>query len=327
MHYRIQPSEIDGCQLHDFVHDIRPGLLQKWVKALEGDNVEDARTILKDVDERLKSFLMEESFSEWIMPTCGHRDACDCFAERWRISLFPRSTLSVTIMSASVMVMEMLVDEKIRFYTPESSTNVIHYLLYCAFFNPAKEEQYLRFYLCLKEITDFEVFKSLLLEENPEGLNSLEISASLGLFCFFEDIFNTKGIYLMNQVGHSGITYNFYDVTDYEHSEGKRRNYSPLYIFMTYGAEDLLQEKTQISSVLQRCKLGMKKDTIHSDRSWFWFSVRSPCTLSLNFFFLILAGRTRLLFPTATKPSAGWKRTGQQMFLTGLRPVLRYPSV
>lgn len=228
----VTPQDL-GCT---FIH--------KWLHLLQDDRVEEVRTILNNSDEGTKKFLLEGTFPEWQFPPCGH-DSGDCYGNELRMKLLPRSTLSSTISSASIKILKLLINQGIAYHLPENKANIIHYILYCAFSCQSQQNKYLLFYRSFVKQLTADALRNLLQELNPTGLNALEIAAKLGVYTLFDEILNTKGVYLMKQGGCLGMSYMWYDVTDYEHPNGKRQRFSPLNIFMLYSTEDMEDETTR----------------------------------------------------------------------------------
>ena len=81
--------------------------------------------------------------------------------------------------------------------------------------------------------------KKLLLAENNRGLRPLELAADQGLFKLVKAILHTPRVYLIAEQNLGVITYQMFDITEYENSccTGSRNGKSPL-AYLTYMDKD-----------------------------------------------------------------------------------------
>ena len=120
------------------------------------------------------------------------------------------------------------------------------------------------------------MLRRLLQMENAQGLRPLEMAAHLNTSSLFLAIFETEGVYLMNQESLGLYSLQWFDVTVYECvSAGNRRRASPTYLLAYLDEARLKDSNTKhlYSSDLLQSWLTAKMQ-INKHLLYFWFTLR-----------------------------------------------------
>ena len=110
------------------------------------------------------------------------------------------------------------------------SYNVIHCLVYVAFYQPHNEEAVVNTYHSLCRMLSKDVIRKLLHMEESNGLRPLEFAAHQGTLQLMSSIFETPEVYVVKEEIVGISVYRWYDVTEYEVLDVKetRHSVSPL---------------------------------------------------------------------------------------------------
>ena len=222
-----------------------PGeILSSWIQAVRADDVEEVACIMETVGEDIKMYLLKERFPKYKAYPCGH-SSCDCYPSY--IPLNADYTIHLALTAPSMECLQLFIlENKVDILQKDGDGfNIIHSLLIFCFFRRNAQDQYINCYKWLSANIDESVLHILLRDENADGLRPLELAAYLHLFPLFTVIFNTKDIYLVREEIHNFLSYKWYDVTDYENPESKRRGKSPLSIFSLMDHAKLAEPETQ----------------------------------------------------------------------------------
>ena len=163
--------------------------------------------------------------------------------------------------------------------TTSSGNNLIHVLIAKASMEPEEHENsYINTLKWIGKSVDKEMYLSLLLTENGEGLRPLELAAHLGTYWLFQFLFETPQLYITKEVNRYPHKVQYFDITDY--IRGSRIDKSPVKIALYLEERKLPCQST--------------KDVFLQDPMWSWFSA----IIAANKPFLIIWFVLRLLWMT-----------------------------
>src|SRR6218665_2504219 len=137
----------------------------------------------------------------------------------------------LALVSGSVKVFQVMMRYDVDVCLVEAeSYNVIHCLVYVAFYQPRNEEAVVNTYRSLCRTLSKEVIGKLLHMEESHGLRPLEFAAQQGTLQLMSAIFETPKVYIVREEIVGISVYQWYDVTEYVAIETKdnRHSLSPL---------------------------------------------------------------------------------------------------
>ena len=73
-----------------------------------------------------------------------------------------------------------------------------------------------------------QVLRKALLQEDHDGFRPLELASRFATCGLFQSFFCTKGVYITREASQDLCTRQYFDITDYESTNGSRRLKSPL---------------------------------------------------------------------------------------------------
>ena len=112
--------------------------------------------------------------------------------------------------------------------------NVVHLLIFVAFFDESFENYFVESYEEMMRLTDLQTKRRLFLMESNIGLRPFEAASQHGVLQFVQAIMETEGVYLSRQIVRGLSVYQWYDVTEYESFDfDNRRWVSPVRFLMT----------------------------------------------------------------------------------------------
>jgi hypothetical protein len=125
--------------------------------------------------------------------------------------------------------------------TGNDHETLVHYIIRLCDIKPDAEEDLVDLYQWFIELISNDVKRKILGSENKRGLRPLELAAEHGFFKLFRTILETKSVYLVDEEEIGALTYQRFDITDYEGASCKRLGKSPL-AFITFMKEDCLSK-------------------------------------------------------------------------------------
>ena len=141
--------------------------------------------------------------------------------------------------------------------TTSRGNNMIHVLIAKASVEPDEHESiYINTLKWIRDNAGEDIYFSLLLTENDEGLRPLELAVHLGTYWLFQFLFETPQLYISKEIDHYLHKVQYFDITDY--ISGSRIDKSPVKI-----ALHLEERKLPCQST---------KDVLLQDRMRSWFN-------------------------------------------------------
>ena len=191
---------------------------QDWISAIVSDNADQVDTILTAADESQRHLLLNGSFD--------YQDEEFVHHNPYRFGR-PVKPLSLCALSGALRVMRVLIGHSVHVtFQDARGHNVVHQLIFVAFFDESNENFLIDSYRELMRLTDLQTKRRLLLMESNIGLRPLEAASQHGVLRFVQEIMETEGVYLS--------VYQWYDVTEYESFDvDNRRWVSPVRFLMT----------------------------------------------------------------------------------------------
>ncbi|KAI0231208.1 hypothetical protein LSAT2_018440 [Lamellibrachia satsuma] len=199
---------------------------QDWISAIVSDNADQVDTILTAADESQRHLLLNGSFD--------YQDEEFVHHNPYRFSR-PVKPLSLCALTGALRVMRVLVGHGVHMtFQDARGHNVVHQLIFVAFFDESYENCFIESYQEMMRLTDLQTKMRLLLMESNFGLRPLEAASQHGVLGFVQAIMETEGVYLSRQIVRGLSVYQWYDVTEYESFDvGNRRWVSPVRFLMT----------------------------------------------------------------------------------------------
>ena len=284
--YREVSSELDNMLSQGDV-GISEDLTNSWIEAIKNDDEDKVRQILEEIGDDLRTQLLKDKLPDWTTGPCGHKQ-CDCYP--FYIRYIPRYTVYFALAGPSPNVLRLILKYKdVDIFQEDYSMNILHSLVYFAYFRKQHRRLYVECYKWLASFLSVESLAKLLKQENHLGLNPLELAAHLDVFSLFTAIINTKGIYLVKEDTRHIWSYKWYNVTDYAHPGSGRFEKSPLLMFSMVDHSKLAEKITH--------------DFHASSFVSTWFQRRSQalrsCVAVCNFIYLLKTALFILLFYTS----------------------------
>ena len=198
---------------------------QEWMTAIVSDNAELVENTLITADKNRRQLLLNGTF-----------DYQDCDLIRHNQYSFgrPNTPLALCTLSAALRVMRVLVTHGADMTTVNDlGHNLVHQLIFVAFFAEMYETHAVKSYHELMRIADLQTKRKLLLTESYIGLRPLEAAAQHGALHFVQAIIETEGVYLTRQDIRGLSIYQWFDITEYESAcVDNRRLLSPVHFLM-----------------------------------------------------------------------------------------------
>ena len=172
----------------------------------------------------------------------------------------------------------------------ENRWNVIHYLIVVSHENVKFEGKAVQIYRRLLEELATEDVQKLLMMEDTDGLRPLELAVHAGCLQMFNAIVNTPGIYLVNRQRKGLKEVCWYDITEYEdvnfRKKATRYSKSPMNL-LSFSERKIL--KSDVSTgILRKGMLkqwARRKFLCNSPFIWIWFCLRFISVIS--FYYMI----------------------------------------
>ena len=121
--------------------------------------------------------------------------------------------------------------------------NVLHSLVAQAYFHPEREAYFVDKFTHLCGLLSEEQLRSMFEMENEHGMRPVEFAAQHGMSQFVMAMMNVPGIYLYKEEQHGIAQYKWYDVTEYESTEGRPACKNPL-LLLTFADEKTSTSKS-----------------------------------------------------------------------------------
>ncbi len=195
-----------------------------WFNAIANNDAEHVEKSLSNAVEAEKLKLLNGRFMFNDTDTSGPREAD--IGMSFRVSRPLHVAIAFTSYDVIATFLKYNVDYEVTDY---HGNNIIHTLAHLIHIKPETEEDIRDLYQKILQIVPTSDMKTMLFQENEDKLRPLEVACHLGVLGLFQDIFQTKGVYVVNEKRTGIFTEQFIDVTDYETmGPGNRREKSPL---------------------------------------------------------------------------------------------------
>ena len=158
-----------------------------------------------------------------------------------------------------------------------NNNNVLHVLVYTAFFNHEKEGSVQRIFATLLDLLPGKVIVEMLEVSNDMGLRPLELAGHLSVCGLELDMLETPGLHLVEQARKGINLTQWFDITEYEGLHpGNRRHFSPVNFLTLLDKQSLpfIGTKNFVSSNLMQKWIDAKYAVI-SPFIFLWFILRT----------------------------------------------------
>ena len=253
MALRIKPRSVEPPGI--LIPTVDMSIVGKWKDAIANDDIDMVKGIFEEGDAAIIEEFLYGHLPSTSLRKCGHNKlSCECYPS------IPKEigslSLNLAVAARAKNVLSFLITKGVKTSNEawqKPYCYVIHCIVYNAYFMPDEEQEYVELFIWLKDILPSGSLKTLLRQENFEGCYPLELAAQLECFRLFQAIFDTD-VYVSTRVKDDLLYYTWYDVTDYEHPQAKRRNRSPLLYFCKTNRSSF-----NVSSVTDFLESGMVK--------------------------------------------------------------------
>ena len=109
--------------------------------------------------------------------------------------------------------------------------NCVHIMITLALLKPETEDNMMNVYSLIQDHAPADVLKTVLFQEDEDGIRPLELASNYTTCGLFQSIFTTRGVYLTKEVTRNLCTKQYIDITDYESVDGERYWKSPMIFF------------------------------------------------------------------------------------------------
>ena len=188
-----------------------------WFEMLERNDLESAREIVGSADPKEKDLLLNGEFVSDDHYFCGRTvKPTPCHV---------KTPLAVAACGRSGELIEYLLSSGSDPAKITSVGNIIHILIHTDYL---RQEDFTDVFDTIAKNVSHEQMKTMLFQEDKNGLRPLELAARLSAFGIFERIFNMKGVYRFPKWRDGQHIFTCFDVTDYETFPRSKRRQSPL---------------------------------------------------------------------------------------------------
>ena len=198
-----------------------------WMNVIMEDDVENVEDIIQIVDDVEKNRLLNGTFY-------FHKKLPKQFSHSSYLKFSLTRPWCIAGVSHAHAVMGLMLANNVDVTQKDcEGNNIMHALILTAYLEPSLEEEMNATCTFLKEALTLDQLRSILDETNDDGFKPLEYAAHLSVFVIMQNIFQTKGIYLIEEEINSVYTMEWYVVDDYEKKDKTSRHwFSPLYLLM-----------------------------------------------------------------------------------------------
>ena len=208
-------------------HLLPVDVYQFWVTAIVSDDAVQVESVLTAADEPQRRRLLNGSFHFQDEELLRHN--------KYAFGGRPNKPLALCALSGALRVLRVLIGHGVHVTSQDASGhNVVHQLIFVAYYDDANEERCVTSYREIMRLVDLPTKRLLLLTEGNNGLRPLEAASQHGTLRFVHAIMETEGVYLVRQVARGLSIYQWYDVTEYESfADDNRRHVSPVRFLVT----------------------------------------------------------------------------------------------
>ena len=220
---------------------------EEWYLALKHDrvdileavlgesNVEEAAALLNNVFRFTESELKDETANR----TCSEPEQC-----LWQSPFILTATFGAKRSFQAILKYKHILDVDCL---ENSNQNILHAIVTTVKSTGlGREKIYIDIYLSLMSTLSLHERRSLLMQENTNGMRPLEVAIRSGCFGLATAMFEEVGIYKFPKRFKGIYTEVWYDVTEYEcWGHGSRRHVSPLQMLLFVETEQFKVECTQ----------------------------------------------------------------------------------
>src|SRR6218665_8579 len=233
--------------------------IRKFYEAIKNDNYVYVSEIAAALDYVDKQRLMN---SEFVFPD---------FETGMRIPIrkakFKRP-FNLAAVHGSLKVCDVMIQNDVDVSLVETgSYNVVHCLVYVAFYQSRNEEAVVDTYRSLCRMLSKDVMRKLLHMEESNGLRPLEFAAQQGTLQLMTAIFETPEVYVVREEIVGIFVHRWYDVTEYAMLEYKktRHSVSPL-LFLSLIDERVLDRPSTGRILFERLRDREKQKDRETER-------------------------------------------------------------
>ena len=195
-----------------------------WFNAIINNDAEHVEKSLKNAADAEKLKLLNGRFM------FNDKDSSDSKDMHVGMSFRLSRPLHVAIAYTSYDVIATFLKYNVDYgVTDYHGNNVLHTLAHLSQIKPDAEQDMRDLYQKILQVIPTSDMKDMLFQENEERLRPVELACHLGVLGLFQDIFQTKGVYVIKEKRLGIFTEQYIDITDYETMDpGNRREKSPL---------------------------------------------------------------------------------------------------
>ena len=199
---------------------------EKWILAIIRDDDDMARHIIQAVPLAIRSDELLEAHLVFRRPP----DTLKQPTRELSVTLYsPDTSWCLAAVCGSCAVMKVLQEYGAdALHANSNGNNMLHVLAALASTGTEKEEEEsLTNARHIRNTVDSEVYRKLLLHENPDGLRPLELASHLGAFTLSRFYLETKDLYITREDDYALYKIQYFEITEYV--TGVRFYQSPLY--------------------------------------------------------------------------------------------------
>ena len=200
-----------------------------WYDAIVNDDLPTIKHHLQTSSEEVKNLLLNgrfESFKD-LDDDLDDTDefGYDCLRE---LNAF---SLATAYLVSEETLLELLSHGADLSLQNTQGKNCVHIMITLALLKPETEDYMMNVYSLIQDHAPADVIKTVLFQEDENGIRPLELASNYATCGLFQSIFTTRGVYLTKEVTRNLCTKQYIDITDYESVDGERYWKSPMIFF------------------------------------------------------------------------------------------------
>ena len=199
-----------------------------WYDAIVNDDLPTIKHHLQTSSAEVKNLLLNgrfESFKDLDDDLDGEEFGYECLRE---LNAF---SLATAYLASEATLLELLSHGADLSSQNAQGKNCVHIMITLALLKPDTEDYMMNVYSLIHDHAPAEVLKTVLFQEDQDGMRPLELASNYATCGLFQSIFTTRGVYLTKEVTRGLCTKQYIDITDYESVDGKRFWKSPMVFF------------------------------------------------------------------------------------------------
>ena len=231
---------MDGINNPEQLSKMEPGIdnLRQWINAIKTNDATSITNILDLLSDIEKSCILNDAVNLINGDKLSLRD----IHQKYRILMQATTPMELALAYKARDVIKVFLDNSIDVtYVNADHGTLVHYMIHLCSINHEEEEDIAELYQWFIGLLSDGVKLKLLGAENKQGIKPIELATEYGLFKLFKSIMETKDVYMVEEEAIGVLTYQRFDITEYEGSEGSRSGKSPL-AFITYMSENCLSK-------------------------------------------------------------------------------------